>query len=289
MNSHAQYRPSDGILASAALTGGAIDFNEPEWNVDDLLVKGSVLPLMHYVLPATRHSVEGTINANTLMTVDPVESTGEYGAKFKAVILKCKGKHGFPDQLARTVEEVVREIKDPWIFQGNFFTPVILPMRSGFFAVSDDSKYAFVEFDNLKAATEPLERVINSIRENEHLPFAVKLANRLKSLVEAFIEETGLPSSLDSMQSFQEFMASGVPLKCPSITLTPSGEIYARWTEASGRVFSVCFINRSDARYVLFRTNPRHAGMTERITAATSVDQLQSHMKSFDVLSWIGE
>jgi hypothetical protein len=122
-----------------------------------------------------------------------------------------------------------------------------------------------------------LIRTLARLRASD-LPFNMKLAERIDSLIVAFAEDyNGRQPSSRSINVLIDFLEASPPSRYPDVTLTPAGDCYAEWRSSGGKV-AIEFLASGDARYLVFRPNPRHPQRTDRLTGTTTADALSETM-----------
>lgn len=95
--------------------------------------------------------------------------------------------------------------------------------------------------------------------------------------------------SMQSQQSFEAFWAlnSNLNLKLPDITLTPDGDVYARWSAADGNVFSAHFLAGHRVKGVLFKPDAEAPGQKVRkLIKSTPIDSFVGVVIARDEISW---
>lgn len=95
--------------------------------------------------------------------------------------------------------------------------------------------------------------------------------------------------SVPSQRSFEAFWASNsnLRLKLPDITLTPDGDVYARWSAADGSVFSAHFLPDYTVKAILFKPDPDNCGnKIRRFIGPTPVDSLVGSLIAQEDISW---
>ena len=132
--------------------------------------------------------------------------------------------------------------------------------------------------------------LIDSLSATHDMNFIKATEARLLSLREMLREEEG-PSaefSLDSLRAFLAFLRQIPGVRQPSITLTPEGEVYARWKDEGVRLFAIHFISGETVRFVAFRPNPRRPRLVQRVSGVDAVDTVMSTANNAcSVLDWV--
>jgi hypothetical protein len=129
-----------------------------------------------------------------------------------------------------------------------------------------------------------LSRTLARLRNSE-LSFKARLAERIDTLVVAFEEDyEGHQPSARSIDGLIDFLAASPPSQYPDLTFTPAGDCYAEWRSLRGKV-AIEFLASGDARYLVFRPNPRHPQRTDRLTGTTTTDALSETMAPLALLA----
>jgi len=138
---------------------------------------------------------------------------------------------------------------------------------------------------------ESIEQIIWRVGTTLPISYRKKLASRLSELQEAVGEEEsdGRVITVRSLQHFVEFLKAHPMLRCPAVSVTPDGNIYASWKSASDRVFSIHFFANGNVRFVIFRPNEKHAGEVIRLSGTATVDVVMSIVSQHGVLSWASD
>ena len=107
------------------------------------------------------------------------------------------------------------------------------------------------------------------------LPYKDRLVARIGHLSAAFAEDyDGRLLSAHSLTGLIEFLESSPSSGYPDLTATPAGDAYAEWHGPQGRLLTIEFLASGDARYLLFRPNPKHPQRVDRLTGTTTIDAL---------------
>lgn len=123
-----------------------------------------------------------------------------------------------------------------------------------------------------------LDSVLNRLHGTQ-LPFNARLAERIKHLSVAFAEDyDGRQMSAHSIVGFIDFLESAPPSGYPNLTLTPAGDCNAEWHGSHGRKVAIEFLDSGDARYLLFRPNPKHPQRIDRLIGTSTIDALAESM-----------
>jgi len=117
-----------------------------------------------------------------------------------------------------------------------------------------------------------------------------KIRSRLVSLREMVQEEEGVGADIspDSLRAFLTLLHQIPGVRHPDITLTPGGEVYARWKGELESLFAVQFLTDEKVRFVVFRRNARHPRLVNRLSGVDAVDTvLETANKACSVFDWI--
>ena len=107
------------------------------------------------------------------------------------------------------------------------------------------------------------------------LPYKGRLAERIGQLSSAFADDyDGRLLSAQSLAGLIDFLQSSPTSGYPDLTATPAGDAYAEWHGPQGRLLTIEFLDSGDARYLLFRPNPKHPQRVDRLTGTTTTDAL---------------
>ena len=132
--------------------------------------------------------------------------------------------------------------------------------------------------------------LISLVQASSEIIHGAKIARRLKALRQMTIEDDDGDISSDSMRSFFEFLSRYPRCKYPEITLTPDGEIYARWKGPENSLFSIHFLFKSRLHYVLFAPDRKRPDIMDRLSATASVDTvLEIADRAYEIADWVTE
>jgi hypothetical protein len=132
-----------------------------------------------------------------------------------------------------------------------------------------------------------MNAIILHIRLFSSLSYRDRLAARMEELLDAYVEENeGRTFSADSLRALINFLEGNPSFNYPVLTLTPSGNLYAQWKSGKDKLLSIHFLPTSDARYVIFKLNPKHSGRITRITGSTTVNALIDVVGPAGVAEW---
>lgn len=154
-------------------------------------------------------------------------------------------------------------------------------------AFLDSFPSAFAELDAIRADDTEIQGLISNFTAASNLPYKVRLAARLSELIDSYKDDfEGRVFSADSLRSLMEFLESSPQLKYPTLTVTPSGCLYASWKQGRNHIFSVQFLETYEARFVVLRPNPRHAGRVLQLSGKTTTDGILDAVRTYSVSDW---
>lgn len=121
--------------------------------------------------------------------------------------------------------------------------------------------------------------------------YADRLTSRLNEVLADVREERpdGPWISIDSLLRFYEFLVANPRLAYPRLSVTPNGDLYARWRENERRLFSAEFLPSGDVRFVIFKPNRKHENKVVRLSGLTTVDILIDEARGHGATEWIME
>lgn len=126
-------------------------------------------------------------------------------------------------------------------------------------------------------------------REIRHGERIVRRIRALRQMVRDDENEDSDISS-DSLRSFFEFLILHPDLNYPDISLTPDGDIYARWKGRDRSLFSVHFLPQSRVRYVVFTPDRKRPDLMDRVSGTSSVDTvLETADRAYGVIGRLRE
>lgn len=134
--------------------------------------------------------------------------------------------------------------------------------------------------------------LISRIRQSAEITNAEKMALRLDQLRKTSGEEQpdSCTMSSDSIRSFIKFLILHPRVRHPDITLTPSGNIYARWKGSHRSLVSIQFLPEMKVRFVVFAPNQKHPEELNRVSGTDFVDTVMDNLSiAYGVLDWVLE
>jgi hypothetical protein len=136
---------------------------------------------------------------------------------------------------------------------------------------------------------EPVLRAIRGLAATQ-LACRAKLAARLEELASAYEEDyAGGSLSVGAIGALVEFLRQTPSLKEPSVTATPSGDVYAEWVGPQDLLLGVRFLSSGEVHYVIFSPNPVHEGRADRASGTTTADALMKKLSFLDARGWLTE
>lgn len=144
---------------------------------------------------------------------------------------------------------------------------------------------AFGELHALRQSE--LHRLVENIRVSSIVSYGEKLANRLGTLIEAYCDENqGRFLSADSLRGFVGFLEANPTFNYPALTVSPAGNLYAQWKSGNDKLLSIHFLPTGDARFVIFKPNPKHTGRSVHMSCSTTIDTLADAVVPHGVHEW---
>jgi hypothetical protein len=116
-----------------------------------------------------------------------------------------------------------------------------------------------------------VDHLIGLLQDSADIRCGEKMARRVRALRQMAIEDGDKEMGADSLRSFLEFFTLNPSLKYPEISLTPDGDIYARWKGPQKMLLSIHFLPESRVRYVLFAPDHRRPALINRASGTDSV------------------
>jgi hypothetical protein len=133
-------------------------------------------------------------------------------------------------------------------------------------------------------------QVVEAIKKTAHTAISYRddLSARLFTLLRAYKEDyDGRILAATSIDVMLKFLSSNPQFTFPSVTATPSGDLYAEWSGPDGALVGVRFFPTGDVQFVIFRPNPHHRGRVDRFSGATTADALLHAISNFGVKGWL--
>lgn len=149
----------------------------------------------------------------------------------------------------------------------------------------------FQTIDERRSEAEKVSELIELIRRSDELPFAKRLAKRLKELVRIAQEEAPDQSEMSSvsMRTLIRLLKDHPDLSEPGVVLTPSGNIRAQWRAAPNKLCAVEFMGDGRVRFVVFAPGTGDPPQTIRVSGiALPVEDFMSAIEPYGADTWMG-
>lgn len=130
------------------------------------------------------------------------------------------------------------------------------------------------------------------LQNSREIRYGERIVRRIRALRQMVRDDENedIDISSDSLRSFFEFMSLHPKLNYPDISLTPDGDIYARWKGCGRSLFSVHFLPQSRVRYVVFAPDRKRPDLMDRASGTSSVDTvLETADRAYGVIGWLRE
>ena len=197
------------------------------------------------------------------------------------------------DLFRRTVEDVavgqgvwVRFPENPtalWVTAGNYSPNTMEPVQ--FTPVAAVFKLA----EDWKKEGE-MGYILTLLQDSREIKHGKRIIQRIRALRQLARDDEDGDISSDSLRSFYEFLSMHPEVNYPDISLTPDGDIYARWKGRDRSLFSVHFLPQSRVRYVVFAPDRKRPDLMDRISGSSSVDTvLETADRAYGVIGWVRE
>ena len=111
-----------------------------------------------------------------------------------------------------------------------------------------------------------------------------RLEHRIIELSVAFAEDyDDYRLSTRAFAGLVDYLESSPSFGYPDVTATPDGGPYAEWRGSQGRLLTIEFLESGTARYLLFRPNPKHPQIIDRLAGTTTTDALPETIASLSL------
>ena len=97
------------------------------------------------------------------------------------------------------------------------------------------------------------------------------------------------PISPNSLQGFYKFLNSITNLRRPKLGLTDSGNIRAQWRASNRRHLAIEYLDKDDAKIVVFAPDPGDATKTIRTAIPSTIDGAWQILSPYNVKAWATE
>ena len=146
----------------------------------------------------------------------------------------------------------------------------------------------FDQLDAKRNYREQLREITRSIGQDIGQDRAEYIVNRIEYLAEPEDDDDVLPT-LASVGRLIQFLAINKHVANPTLSITPSGNIYAQWRVHATRKFSVEFLPNGSIYYVLFTPSQQEAEPVISISGLEFVDSVMRLLKHYDIETLIGD
>jgi hypothetical protein len=139
------------------------------------------------------------------------------------------------------------------------------------------------------ASDESIDGLIAELRNTRSLPFAARLADRIKTLIALSEEEypDQQPLSPPSLRDVIEFIKVPRQFAYPDVVLTFVGNIRIQWRKARNRHFAIEFLGGRAVRWVVFAPDPTIQFRTTRASGLTTLDSVMQLVAPYNVEAWV--
>ena len=188
-------------------------------------------------------------------------------------------------RLKKMPEAAYQYFESPSVNQENRNPKFKIFWREDAFTQRED---AFTQSDLVSTKDEQAQKLILQIRKFFFIFNQESLANQLITLFNFAKEErpTSPGISVNSLNSFYDFLKLNTNIRTPNLSLSPDRNIYASW-RVEKRVFSAHFLPEGDIRFVLFKPNKRHPKRKIRVTGIATSDTLMEIIAPENLSDWV--
>ncbi len=148
----------------------------------------------------------------------------------------------------------------------------------------------FQTIDERRSEAEKVSELIGLIRRSGDLPFAKRLARRLKDLVHIAQEEEPDQSEMssESLRMFFGFLRRHTEFAEPGVVLTPSGNIRVQWRAAPNELCAAEFLGDGRVNFVVFAPDPHDPHQTIRLSGiALPVEDFMLAVDRYGARRWM--
>ncbi len=148
----------------------------------------------------------------------------------------------------------------------------------------------FQTIDERRSEVEKVSELIGLIRRSGELPFAKRLARRLKDLVHIAQEEEPDQSEMssESLRMFFGFLRRHTEFAEPDVVLTPSGNIRVQWRAAPNELCVAEFLGDGRVNFVVFAPDPHDPHQTIRLSGiALPVEDFMVAVYRYGARRWM--
>lgn len=164
-------------------------------------------------------------------------------------------------------------------------------VASGFYCLTPSLESRYEETAPTSDPESSLSELIDRFRNHLKVRFATRIADRLDYLLDVSREEQPeqAPPSAESLKGFLAFLATNHSLACPSIVLTPKGNVRVQWRRGRNKHFAIEFTGDGKVRFVIFAPDPEHPYKTTRVAGGATIDSVMTLAAPYGVLRWAAE
>jgi len=142
--------------------------------------------------------------------------------------------------------------------------------------------------DLLERNRKQRERLLGVLKVSD-MPHAERIAGRLGFLATAADDSypDEAPMSVSSLEGFLGFWRDSKPMKYPDITLSPRGNIRVQWQPERTRHLAIEFLNRGDAKVVVFAPDPSKPKKIARAAATAAIPSIAEIVQPYKAFDWV--
>ncbi|NNB44557.1 hypothetical protein [Pseudomonas chlororaphis] len=149
---------------------------------------------------------------------------------------------------------------------------------------------AFDEIDRRRTDATEVESWLSALRENTYIQNATRIADRIANLLELYQEDyDGRTLSSSSLNTFLEFLKIYPESKFPSITATPSGELYVQWRHGEAERLGVQFMAGGEVKWALFKRNQFQDEQLDQFSGKAFIRSFRDSALALGIQEWIVE
>ncbi|MBV7524788.1 hypothetical protein D3C84_283380 [compost metagenome] len=147
---------------------------------------------------------------------------------------------------------------------------------------------AFEEIDRRRADATDFELCLRSLRVQGAIRDSNRIADRLACLLELYREDyDGKSLSSSSLITFIEFLRIYQDSKFPTITATPSGELYVQWKYDQCQRLGVQFLAANEVKWVVFKKNLADEERIDQFSGHSEIDLFRESANTLGIHGWI--
>ncbi len=231
-----------------------------------------------------------------ISALQSIERTGNSGNIFPAAVITgdaLLSPEKQSDLFRRTMENVavgqgvrVKFPENPtalWINAGDYSQNTMEPVK--FTQVAAVFKLA----EDWKKEGE-MGYILTLLQDSHEIKHGKRIIQRIRTLRQMALDDEDGDISSDSLRSFYEFLSMHPEVNYPDISLTPDGDIYARWKGRDRSLFSIHFLPQSRVRYIVFAPDRKRPDLMDRVSGSGSVyTVLETADRAYGVGGWVRE